>query len=47
MSSYGFGVNASGGAQPANHYVRFDPINDGAGYIFSIRKMRIEVKLTN
>lgn len=41
MSSYGFGVNANGGAQPENHFLRFDPTG-GAGYEITIRDFHIE-----
>ena len=41
MSSFGFGVNANGGAQPENHFLRFDPTG-GAGLEITIRDFHVE-----
>ena len=41
IARWGFGVNANGGAQPENHFLRFD-LTGGAGYEISIRNFRIE-----
>lgn len=41
INNWGFGVNANGGEQPENHFLRFDP-TDGAGYEITIRNFRIE-----
>ena len=41
ISTWGFGVNANGGQQPENHFLRFD-VTNGAGYEITIRNFRIE-----
>lgn len=41
ISNWGFGVNANGGANPENHFLRFDFTN-GSGYEITIRNFRIE-----
>ncbi|WP_352421158.1 RagB/SusD family nutrient uptake outer membrane protein, partial [Proteiniphilum sp.] len=41
ISNWGFGVDASGGAQPENHFLRFD-ITGGAGYEITIKDFQIE-----
>lgn len=41
ISKFGFGVNANGGAQPENHFLRFD-ITGGAGYEITIKDFQIE-----
>jgi hypothetical protein len=41
IARWGFGVNANGGAQPENHFLRFD-LTGGAGYEITIRNLRIE-----
>jgi hypothetical protein len=43
ITSWGFGVNNSGGRAPAEHFLRFDPVADGSGYEIIIRKFQIEV----
>ena len=43
ISRWGFGVNNSGGRPPTEHFLRYDPVADGAGYEISIRKFQIEV----
>lgn len=42
IDSFGFGVNNSGGKEPAEHFFRFDPATE-ADYEISIRKIQIEV----
>ncbi len=41
ISKFGFGVNANGGAQPQNHFLRFD-ITGSAGYEITIKDFQIE-----
>lgn len=41
ISTWGFGVNANGGAKPENHFLRFD-VTNGSGYEITIRNFRIE-----
>ncbi len=41
ISTWGFGVNANGGAMPENHFLRFD-VTGGSGYEITIRNFRIE-----
>lgn len=41
ITKWGFGVNANGGAQPADHFLRFD-ITGGAGYEITIKDFQIE-----
>ncbi len=41
ISSWGFGVNASGGQGPENHFLRFD-VGNSTGYEITIRNFRIE-----
>lgn len=41
IESFGFGVNANGGAQPENHFLRFDPTG-GPDYEITLRNFRIE-----
>jgi hypothetical protein len=42
INSFGFGVDNSGGREPADHFFRFDPTGD-AGYEISIRNFQIEI----
>lgn len=41
INTWGFGVNANGGAQPQDHFLRFD-ITGGPDYEITIRNFRIE-----
>ncbi len=41
IADFGFGVNASGGQEPANHFLRFD-LTGNAGYEITIRNFNIE-----
>lgn len=41
IANFGFGVNNSGGQDPANHFFRFDPTGN-AGYELTIRNFQIE-----
>ncbi len=41
IDAFGFGVNANGGAQPENHFLRFD-VGGGPDYEITIRNFRIE-----
>lgn len=41
MATWGFGVNASGGAAPENHFLRFD-VTGGEGYEITIKDFQIE-----
>ncbi|MGI6520471.1 MAG: RagB/SusD family nutrient uptake outer membrane protein [Fermentimonas sp.] len=41
VERFGFGVNASGGAQPQNHHLRFD-LTPNAGLTITIRNFQIE-----
>ncbi len=42
ITDFGFGVNNSGGKEPADHFLRFDPATT-ADYEISIRNMQVEV----
>ena len=41
INTWGFGVNANGGAQPKDHFFRFD-LTGGPGYEITIRNFRVE-----
>ncbi|MGV3762516.1 RagB/SusD family nutrient uptake outer membrane protein [Parapedobacter sp.] len=41
IANFGFGVNANGGQEPANHFLRFD-LSGNAGYEITIRNFNIE-----
>ncbi|MDR2469149.1 MAG: RagB/SusD family nutrient uptake outer membrane protein [Tannerella sp.] len=41
INRFGFGVNASGGAQPETHFFRFD-VTGGAGYKITLRNFQVE-----
>ncbi|HWK56494.1 MAG TPA: RagB/SusD family nutrient uptake outer membrane protein [Parapedobacter sp.] len=41
IANFGFGVNADGGQEPANHFFRFDPTGN-PGYELTVRNFRIE-----
>jgi hypothetical protein len=41
IDTWGFGVNANGGQQPENHFLRFD-LTGGPGYEITIRNFNIE-----
>ncbi|MDR1865337.1 MAG: RagB/SusD family nutrient uptake outer membrane protein [Bacteroidales bacterium] len=42
INTWGFGVNANGGAQPENHFLRFD-VDANTGYEITVRNFQIEV----
>ncbi|HBK30187.1 RagB/SusD family nutrient uptake outer membrane protein [Limibacterium fermenti] len=44
ITTWGFGVNASGGAAPENHFLRFDPTR-GEGYEITIKDFQIETSI--
>ncbi|MDR2776306.1 MAG: RagB/SusD family nutrient uptake outer membrane protein [Tannerella sp.] len=41
IQRFGFGVNANGGAQPENHFFRFD-VTANAGYKITLRNFQVE-----
>jgi hypothetical protein len=45
INSFGWGVNNSGGREPAEHFLRFDPIMNSTTYEISVKNVQVEIFL--